>query len=1177
MLTADLPTGTITFLFTDIESSTQIWERHPQAMRAALARHDALLEEAVSAHGGRVIKHTGDGAYAVFARAADALTAAVEFQAALLAAPWADLAPDRLVARAGVHSGEAELREGDYHGMALNRAARIMSSGHGGQILLSAVTASICEGRLPPGGSLRSRCEHRLRGLTRPEQIYQLLFLGLPADFPPLRSQGEYIVSLPVPATGFVGRGPELRQIVDLLNDSSIRLLSLVGPGGTGKTRLAIEAAGEVARAGGQRFHDGVIYVPLAPLVTAEAIATAVAQAVGFRFRQSDEPPRRQLFDFLRRKQVLLVLDNIEHLLSDGAAELAAELLAAAPGIGLLVTSRIRLNVPGEHLYPVRGMRQPAARTVRDWQEMSPGEIESAAAAYSAIRLFAQSATRVRPGFRLGPDNIADVSRICRQVEGMPLGIELAAAWLEALTLPEIADEIARSLDILATEQHGVPDRQRSIRAVFDTSWQLLTDRERAVLPMLSVFRAGFAREAAEFVAAASLRDLLGLVNKSWLQMSSDDLRVTSDESRVASGELQGANSPATRQPTLVTSSSRFQIHELLRQYAEEKLREWPELETQARDRASRYYARFLESQLRRMTGPDQTRAFDAVAEEFDDIREAWNWWVHQGAFDRLTDQMLLPLFIYATSRFVGADVGPLLDEAIQKRVTGEDAGGRPPSGLGTRHSALGTSPDVPLATLLTARLGIYQYFMTGEFHTGDSRQAWAISEALGDEAPRRLGFWYGLLNLIYGYQVDYAAAVARLRAVIAAPGNNDLNAAAMRQSLGRLLTREFAPDDNLQEARRLLDEAAAVFERLGNRDACATIYFDQAELATHRRRYEEGLEFLDRAQPLAEAVGNWGALWNMLLLRREVYLQQGHPERMFPVYDTMLAMSRRAGNYRLEVWTLSWDSIYALRYHSTERALFKRQAAAVVAEEFGLAYDRAWNTWEIGEIYRVRGDWSAAQQWYASARPLFEANKDPMGLAFCRRAQGELELHHATTAANAERAAAHLAAAAAHFQAYLEWTLDARNTWSRVFALCGLGRVALAGGDHDAARERFHEALVLTRASGRRDLEGLPLGCVAHLAAAAGHPPLATRLATTVTASPFTWLETRQWVGELAAEGSRAGAGQRTSGRAGEVSDEAAGGGQDEMGMVIDALLAVEGPTTAEWLSAASGVFAPL
>ncbi|WP_374685679.1 adenylate/guanylate cyclase domain-containing protein, partial [Promineifilum sp.] len=1031
-MTVELPTGTVTFLFTDIEGSTRLWERFPEPMRAALTRHDELLREIVEAHAGRIVKTTGDGAYAVFGRAADALAAALAAQVALLAE---NARPDRfgglpedLKVRMGLNTGEAEAREGDYHGTALNRAARLMSAGHGGQILLSAVTASVAESALPAGATLRDMGEHRLPGLARPERLYQVVAPSLPNAFPPLRSLGEYIVSLPTPATSFIGRDDEVRRLVGLLGDPSIRLLSLVGPGGAGKTRLAIQAAGDLARnvyradhaegalGGADRFLDGIYFVPLAPLNTPESMVSAVAQAVGFRFRQSDEPPRRQLLDFLRRKHLLLVLDNLEHLLPEGGADLPAELLAESPGIGLLATSRTRLNVQGEHLFPVGGMIAPDPLTVRRWQTLRSPDIETEAANYSAVRLFCQSAARVRPGFRLGRDNVLDVARICRQVEGLPLGIELAAAWLEALSLPEIAAEIEHSLDILATEQRGVSDRQRSIRAVFDTSWQLLSDRERAILPMLSVFRGGFAREAAEFVAAASLRDLRGLVNKSWLQVN-DEARTTNDERQTTNPEpAAGADRSelVARRSSPIATGGRFQLHELLRQYAEEKLREMPDLEVRARDRASRYYARFLESTMRRMIGPEQVRALDAVAEEFDDIRAAWRWWVEQGAFERLVDQMLLPLFLYATARFVGSDVGPLIDEAIVARRSGgagaQGRGGE--AATDQRPTTNNQQPDALLAALLIARMAVFEHYMTGEFGMGDIRPAWEIAEALGDDAPRRLGVWYGVLCLFAGYQIEMAPAVARLRAFVAGAAADEWALAVGRQSLARLLAHEFAPEADLLEARRLVDEAVTIFERMGNRDACAVAYSDQAMISTMLGRFDEGHDFLDRAQPLAEAVGNWGLVWQLLLSRREMFLQQGEPERMFPVFDEMLAMSRRVGNYRLEAWTLSWDSIYALRYHSVERALAKRQAAAVVAEEFGLAYDAAWSTFELGEIQRVRGDVAAAWQWYERSLPLFEQAHEPMGAAFHRRGLGDLALLRGEWEA-----------ADGHFRAYLAWS----------------------------------------------------------------------------------------------------------------------------------------------------------
>jgi predicted ATPase/class 3 adenylate cyclase len=1098
-----LPTGTVTFLFSDIEGSTQIWERHPQGMRAALSHHDVLLRQCVTAHNGHIVKTTGDGAYAVFERAIDAIQAAILAQTTFLADPWSDTTPDRLMARMGINTGEAEIRERDYHGVSVNRAARIMSAGHGGQILVSTITAALCDDQLPEGMELRDLGDHQLKGLSRPERILQLIVPDLPSEFPPLRSLGEFIINLPTPATGFIGRPSEVRQIVDRLNDPTVRLLSLIGPGGAGKTRLAIEAAHELSRDYLPRFHDGIYFIALAPLSTADSMVSAVAQSVGYRFRQSEESSRIQLLDFLRRKRVLLVLDNLEHLLSDGGTSLPIDILAESPGSGILVTSRTRLNIQGEHLIPITGMRTPSLLTARHWQTLSQDKLLDEAAEFSAIKLFCQSASRVRPGFSITPESAVDIARICRQVQGLPLGIELAAAWLEALPLSEIAEEIERCLDILSTEQLGIPDRQRSIRAVFDTSWQLLSDRERAILPMLAVFRGGFRREAAEFVAAASLRDFLGLVNKSWLQ-TSDEVPPGSDQT------------PSHDAPRPVLASGRFHIHELLRQYAEEKLEINPELEAGVRDRQARFYARFLESQQRRMIGHEQVKALDAVAEEFDDIREAWEHWTRQGEFERLVDQMLLPLFLYSTTRFVGTDVGPLLDMAI--KAWGE-AG----------HTSANSYPkdDTLLAALLIARSTIYVNYMTSEFPQVDITQAWDIIQRLGDAAPERLGIWYNLLNLIYGWRVDRPAAIANLRAYVADPGDVDVFTLAMtRQSLGRLLTREFAPENELLEARRLMSEAVAVFEQLGNHDATATSYTDEAEISALLGRYEEGLAFLKQAEPLAESVGNWGLLWVIFLLRRELYLQQGRPALMFPVLDEMLDMSRRVGNYRLEVWTLSWDSIYALRYHSVERALGKRQMAAVLAEEFGLSYDEAWCAWEIGEIYRVMaivnevenpGRAMVARQWYERARPLFEQMAVDMGVAYYHRGMGDLALMRANPDGDqslSEAANAYVAAIG-HFRQYLEWA-EMGNTWSRVYALCGLGRAYMGLEQFDDALGYLLHALQLVNASHRHDLGGLPVASLAYMAAAFGRPELAARLAHSVLAAPHTWLETRAWVKPL-------------------------------------------------------------
>jgi tetratricopeptide (TPR) repeat protein len=471
-----------------------------------------------------------------------------------------------------------------------------------------------------------------------------------------------------------------------------------------------------------------------------------------------------------------------------------------------------------------------------------------------------------------------------------------------------------------------------------------------------------------------------------------------------------------------------------------------------------------------------------------------------------------------------------------------------------------GPSSVVPLASLLIARTAIYANYYTQEFAPGDIRAAWAIAESLGDEASRRLTYWYTGLNLIYGYEVEREPALANLHAIVAAPDEagelegevvGEFVKAFSRQALARLLVREFAPESDILEARRLMQGALAVFERLGNRDAVASACFTEADISAMLGRYDEALAFLARAQPAAESVGNWGLVWNILLFRREIYLQRGDPERMFPVFDEMLAMSRRVGNFRLECWTLSWDSIYALRYHSTERALFKRQGAMVLAEEFGLEYDRAWSALEIGDVYRVMGDTAAARRWFDAALPQFEQQGDRQGLAFHRRGLGDLAL-----------AAGEWAAAYDHHHAFLDWA-EGRDTWARIYALCGLGRAAVALGRPDEALARCREALRLAVDSGRHDAEALPVAGIAHLAAALGRPALAARLAAAVAASPLAWIETRAVAQAVVLAGEQ--------GMHGPEKTQGAG----EMAALVEKLLTVNGDKLETWLTSLEALLA--
>jgi predicted ATPase/predicted Ser/Thr protein kinase len=454
------------------------------------------------------------------------------------------------------------------------------------------------EGRIPSVRLVGAELEAILKGREVPTSLR--LAPGESRFSTPTPDTTRPRHNLPAQPTPFVGREGELAELARLLGDPDVRLLTILGAGGMGKTRLALEAgAAEV-----DNFEHGVCFVPLAPLQSAEAIVPTVAEALGFSFYEGGEP-WQQLLDYLREKNKLLIMDNFEHLLAgpepgrgDGAS-LVSDVLQAAPDVRILSTSRARLNVQGEHLFHLAGMDFP--------EPLPQAEVETPedALEYSAVKLFLQSARRVKPGFELAADDFRYVTRICRLVGGMPLGILLAAAWLTILTPAEIAAEIEASLDFLETDLRDVPERQRSMRAVFDHSWNLLTAREQVVMQALSVFRGGFTRKPAQEVTGATLRELRALVDKSLLQ----------------------------REPT-----GCYGIHELLRQYAADKLRraEEPAEEDSIRDAHATYYATFLASREAPLRGMQQRQVLDEIRAEVENLRTAWDWAITQGRIEEI-------------------------------------------------------------------------------------------------------------------------------------------------------------------------------------------------------------------------------------------------------------------------------------------------------------------------------------------------------------------------------------------------------------------------------------------------------------------------------------------------------------------------------------------------------------
>jgi predicted ATPase/class 3 adenylate cyclase len=575
-----LPTGTVTFLFTDIEGSTTRWEHHPDAMKEALAWHDAVLREAIEASGGHVFKTVGDAFCAAFQTAAGAVRAALAAQRALHAEAWADVGGVRV--RMALHTDAAEERDNDYFGPAVNRVARLLSAGHGGQILLSRATEELVRDHLSAEISLRDLGERRLKDLIRPEHIFQVLAPDLPTDFPPLKTLDSFPNNLPIQLTSFVGREEELSEISQAIGTT--QLLTLIGMGGLGKTRLSLQVAAGLL----DQFPDGVWFVELAPVTDPTLVPQAVALAMGVR-EEPSRPLPATLADTLRDQQVLLVLDNCEHV-AEAAARLAETLLRQCARLRILATSRETLGISGETLYRVSPLALPDARRV-----IAPDELMQ----YTAVRLFVDRAAAVKPDFAVTDQNAPALAEICRRLDGIPLALELAAARVKVLTVDQIAVRLEDRFRLLTGGSRTALPRQQTLRALIDWSYDLLSEQERAVLRRLAVFAGGFSLEATESVVAGDgvdefeVLDLLTqLVDKSLVQVEEYD------------GDVP------------------YRMLETVRQYAEEKLREAGEAED-VRGRHRDWYLALAARVSKEIRGPDQRRWLRRLEREHDNLRVA--------------------------------------------------------------------------------------------------------------------------------------------------------------------------------------------------------------------------------------------------------------------------------------------------------------------------------------------------------------------------------------------------------------------------------------------------------------------------------------------------------------------------------------------------------------------------
>ncbi|HEY1345639.1 MAG TPA: DUF4062 domain-containing protein [Streptosporangiaceae bacterium] len=587
---ADLPAGTVTFLLTDIEGSTRLWEAVPEAMEAALERHNRLLAEVIEGHGGVVVTSRGEGDsfFAVFPSAAAAVEAAGVCQLRLGTEKWPTGAALRV--RMGLHTGEARVHGSDQVDHApINRCARMKAAGHGGQVLVTKTTRDLAGGRLGGGFGLKRLGEFRLRDLAEAELIYQLTHDDLPADFPPLVTIAERTGNLPPQVSSFVGRECELEQAAAALGQA--RVVTLTGPGGVGKTRLAVQTARQVV----PRFGDGAWLCELAPVRDPAGVDDAVA-AVFSVTATAGQGSREALVEFLRGKELLLVLDNCEHLL-EGAAALAGVLQRSCERLVILATSREGLGIEGEQLLPVPPLGVPEADA--NLEAINQAE---------AVRLFADRAAAVKPRFQVTAQNAAAVAAVVRRLDGIALAVELAAARVPAMTVAELARRLEHSFAVLGAGPRGAVERHHTLRAAIDWSYGLLTGPEQRLLARLAVFAGGATLVAAEGVCGGDGIDLDAVL----------ELLAALVARSLVVAEEHGPQ-------------GRYRLLEPIRQYGEERLAAAGETE-QWRARHAAYYTGLL-TQVRDHAHDSGEEVFWAVrlGAEQDNLLAAWSWAIGTG------------------------------------------------------------------------------------------------------------------------------------------------------------------------------------------------------------------------------------------------------------------------------------------------------------------------------------------------------------------------------------------------------------------------------------------------------------------------------------------------------------------------------------------------------------------